>query len=81
MAKKLLYMVRETAHLKHLSPCTEESYIHWMKRFILFHNKRRPLEKGETEIRQFLACLAQCKYVSSSAQNQALSMISCDTGN
>jgi hypothetical protein len=72
MAPKLLDNVRETIRLKHLSHRTEESYVQWIKRFVLFHNKRHPLEMGENEIRQFLAYLAQRKYVSSSTQNQAL---------
>jgi hypothetical protein len=38
MAKKLLDLVRETIRLKHLSHRTEESYVQWIKRFVLFHN-------------------------------------------
>jgi len=71
MAPKLLDQVRETTRLKHLSPCTEDAYVHWIKRFILFHNKRHPVEMGEKEIRSYLAHLTCDKYVSSSTQNQA----------
>jgi integron integrase len=75
MAKKLLDQVRETIRLKHLSSRTEEAYVQWIKRYILFHNKTHPLKLSELEIRQFLSYLAQDKYVSSSTQNQALNAI------
>jgi integron integrase len=75
MAPKLLDQVRETARLKHLSPRTEDAYVQWIKRFILFHNKRHPIEMGEKEIRNYLAHLAREKYVSSSTQNQALNAL------
>jgi integrase len=72
MAPKLLDQVRETARLKHLSPRTEDAYAQWIKRFVIFHKKRHPMEMGEGEIRKFLSYLATAKYVSSSTQNQAL---------
>lgn len=75
MAPRLLDQVRETARLKHLSHRTEESYVQWIKRYILFHNKRHPLAMGEHDVRQFLTHLVQSKYVSSSTQNQALNAI------
>jgi hypothetical protein len=55
---KLLDQVRTVARLKRYSIKTERAYINWIKRFIFFHNKRHPLEMGESEIRQFLAELA-----------------------
>jgi integron integrase len=75
MKIKLLDQVRETARLKHLSRRTEEAYVQWIKRFILFHKKRHPMALGENEVRQFLIYLVQSKYVSSSTQNQALNAI------
>jgi integron integrase len=75
MATKLLDQVKEIARLKHLSIRTEEAYLHWIKRYILFHHKRHPAEMGENEIRDFLKHLACEKYVSSSTQNQALNAI------
>ncbi|MGD0037016.1 MAG: integron integrase [Bacteroidota bacterium] len=75
MAQTLLNQVRDTARLKHLSPRTEDSYVQWIKRFILFHNKRHPVEMGEKEIRSYLIYLAREKYVSSSTQNQALNAL------
>jgi len=71
MAQKLLNKARETACLKHFSARTEDAYVEWIKRFVLFHNKRRPAEMGELEIRSFLIHLATAQYVSSSTQNQA----------
>ncbi len=75
MAQKLLDQARDTARLKHLSIRTENAYLQWIKRFILFHHKRHPIEMGENEIRSFLTYLACDKYVSSSTQNQALNAI------
>ena len=51
MKIKLLDQVRETARLKHLSRRTEEAYVQWIKRFILFHKKRHPMALGENEVR------------------------------
>jgi len=51
---------------------TEEAYVSWIKRFILFHGKRHPLDMGEPEIAQFLSALAIKKQVTASTQNQAL---------
>jgi hypothetical protein len=52
---RLLDQVRQTMRARHLSPKTEEAYVGWIKRFIVFHNKRRPIEMGEAEIGQFLS--------------------------
>jgi integron integrase len=72
---KLLDQVRGAIRAKHYSHRTEEAYIQWIKRFILFHNKRHPAEMGETEINQFLTHLAVKENVAASTQNQALSAI------
>jgi Phage integrase, N-terminal SAM-like domain len=52
---KLLDQVRQTIRTRHYSPRTEETYIHWIKRFIFFHNKRHPGEMAEAEIARFLS--------------------------
>ena len=75
MAKKLLDQLREALRIKHYSSRTEESYVQWVRRFILFHNKRHPAEMGAPEIQAFLAYLARERKVSASTQNQALSAI------
>ena len=55
---KLLDQLRAIIPTKHYSLRTEESYIQWIKRFIIFHNKRHPNEMSEVEINQFLSHLA-----------------------
>lgn len=70
--KKLLDQVRDKIRLKNYSYQTEKSYVDWIKRFILFHEKRHPSEMGKTEIEAFLTHLAVEKDVAASTQNQAL---------
>jgi integron integrase len=72
---RLLEKVRQVIRARHYSPRTEETYVHWIKRFIFFHNKRHPAEMGEKEIGQFLSSLASEQHVSASTQNQALNAI------
>jgi hypothetical protein len=72
---KLLDQVRHAIRIRHYSPKTEQSYVHWIKRFICFHNKRHPAEMSEKEIAQFLSSLASELHVSASTQNQALNAI------
>ena len=69
---KLLDQVRDAIRIRHYSVRTEEAYVSWIKRFILFHGKRHPLEMGEDEITRFLSALAVHEQVSASTQNQAL---------
>lgn len=75
MGKKLLEQLREALRLKHYSYRTEEAYVEWVRRFILFHNKRHPAEMGAQEIQAFLSYLATQRNVSPSTQNQALSAL------
>jgi integron integrase len=72
---KLLDQVRDKIRKKHYSIRTEEAYLDWNRRFILFHNKKHPREMGAPEVERFLSYLAVKKHVSSSTQNQALSAI------
>ncbi len=74
-SKKLLDQVRDAIRLKHYSIRTEEVYVSWIKRFILFHKKRHPLEMGAAEIEEFLTHLAVNENVAASTQNQALSAL------
>jgi hypothetical protein len=67
--------VRHAIRARHYSPRTEETYVHWIKRFIFFHNKRHPVEMAEKEIGRFLSSLASDAHVSASTQNQALNAI------
>jgi Phage integrase, N-terminal SAM-like domain len=56
--RELLDQVRDAIRLKHYSYRTEETYIQWIRRFILFHSKRHPAEMGTPEIEAFLTHLA-----------------------
>lgn len=56
--RKLLDQVRDAIRLRHYSIRTEDSYLHWIRRYILFHNKRHPSEMGKPEIEAFLTHLA-----------------------
>jgi integron integrase len=67
--------VREVIRTRHYSRRTEEAYVGWIKRFILFHGKRHPAEMGKPEIEQFLTALAVKRRVAASTQNQALAGI------
>ena len=73
--KKLLDQVRDKVRLKHYSLKTERSYIGWIKRYIIFHNKRHPLTMGKEEIESFLSWLAADQGVSPTTQNQAFSAL------
>ncbi len=57
---------------RNYSPRTIATYVQWIKRFILFHNKTHPDDMGKEEVRAFLAYLAVEKNVAPSTQNQAL---------
>jgi integron integrase len=72
---RLLDRVRLAVRSRHYSLRTEEAYVGWVRRFILFHRKRHPAEMGEKEINDFLSDLAVQGHVSASTQNQALAAI------
>jgi len=68
--------VRETrAALPRYSYRTEQTYLDWIKRYLLFHQKKHPREMGEEEIKSFLTHLAVDKNVAAATQNQALNAI------
>ena len=73
--KKLLDIVREKIRLRHYSLKTEKAYIGWIKRYILFHDKKHPVEMGKKEIESFLTWLAVERNVSPSTQNQAFNAL------
>ncbi len=72
---KLLDQIRQRIRTKHYSIRAEEAYVRWVKRFVLFHNKRHPVEMGEQEINAFLSHLAVKGKVAAATQNQALCAI------
>jgi len=67
---KLLDQVRDVIRRKHFSIRTEQTYVEWIKRHILFHGKRHPNEMAEAEITVFLTHLARAGKVAASTQNQ-----------
>jgi len=69
---KLLEQVRDNLRFNRYSTKTEESYVAWIKKFILFNNKTHPEKLGAEEIRNYLNYLTTKRHVSSSTQNQAL---------
>src|SRR5262245_11719163 len=71
---KLLDRVRQAIRLRHYSRRTEQAYVGWIRRFIVFHGKRHPRELSEREVTAFLSHLANGG-VSASTQNQALSAL------
>ena len=52
--QRLLDRVREVLRLHHYSRRTEKAYVHWIRRYSLFHNKRHPSEMGADEVTRFL---------------------------
>jgi len=72
---KLLDILVEKIRLKHYSRSTEDTYRYWCKSYILYHNKKHPLEMGKDEIEKFLTYLAIKKKVAPSTQNQAFNAI------
>jgi len=67
--------VREVIRCNQFSYSTEKTYVNWIYRFIVFHNKRHPNEMGGKEIADFLTNLAVERKVSASTQNQALNAL------
>ncbi|MES2236827.1 MAG: integron integrase [Pseudomonadota bacterium] len=72
---KLLDLVRGKIRLKHYSIRTEQAYVDWIKRFILYFDKRHPKDLGAAEVEQFLTHLAVQGKVAPSTQNQAKSAL------
>jgi len=72
---KLLERVRDAIRLRHYSYRTEETYVHWIKRYIYFHGKRHPDSMGEAEVTAYLNHLSRERKVAAATQNQALSAI------
>ncbi|MDP1714910.1 MAG: phage integrase N-terminal SAM-like domain-containing protein [Anaerolineales bacterium] len=72
---ELVERVSDAIRIKHYSSRTEKTYIDWIRRYILFHNKRHPKDMGAEEIQAFIAHLANQKQLAASTQNQALSAV------
>ncbi len=72
---RLLTRVRQAIRLRHYSYRTEQAYVDWVKRFVIFHGKRHPAEMGAAEVEAFLSHLATERGVASSTQGQARSAL------
>ena len=72
---RLLDRVRAALRARHYSYRTEQAYVGWIRRFILFHGKRHPKDMGDVEINAFLSHLATEGHVAASTQNQALAAL------
>lgn len=72
---RLLDQVSNAARVRHLALSTEKAYVQWIRRYILFHDKRHPLEMGKVEVSAFLTDLAVNGKVAESTQNQALAAL------
>src|SRR2546427_2965419 len=73
--KKLLDQMRDVLRTQHYAIRTENAYVDWARRIILFHQKRHPQEMGTAEIEAFLTHLAVDRHIAASTQNQALSAL------
>jgi site-specific recombinase XerD len=72
---RLLDQVRDKLRTLHYSYRTEQQYVQWIRRFVLFSGRRHPREMGATEVEAFLTDLAVVRKVSASTQNQALAAL------
>jgi hypothetical protein len=73
--KKLLDQMRDVLRTQQYAIRTEQAYVDWAKRFILFHQKRHPTEMGRVEIEAFLTYVAVDRHIAASTQHQALSAL------
>ena len=73
--KALDQRVRECLRLEHYSYRTEQTYVAWIRRFVMFHGWRKPSTLNAEDVRAFLKDLAMERQVSASTQNQALNSL------
>jgi len=74
-APRLLDEVRKAIRLRHYSYRTEKAYVDWIRRFVVYHDKRHPIQMGGAEVEGFLSHLARDREVSAETQGQALAAI------
>ncbi|MHB8983630.1 integron integrase [Thiobacillus sp.] len=72
---RLLDQLRDRVRVKHYSIRTETQYVQWVRRFIVFHDKRHPRDMGAPEVEAFLTHLAVAGHVAAATRNQALSAL------
>jgi len=74
-SKRLLDQVRDALRPRHYSYCTEQAYVGWITRYVLFHGKSHPNEMGAPEVEVFVTHLSVEEHVAASTQNQAFSAL------
>lgn len=74
-APRLLDALRTKIRLKGYSRATENAYCHWVRQYVLYHNKQHPRDLGPEDIEAFLSALVSSRHVSASTQNQALAAL------
>jgi integrase len=72
---RLLDELRRQVRLRHYSYRTEQAYVGWVRRYILFHRKRHPAQLGAAEVEAFLSHLASVRNVAAATQGQAMSAV------
>ena len=72
---RLMEIVRRRLRDGRYSRRTEEAYLHWIRQYILFNDRRHPRDLGEAEVTRFLSNLANERDVAASTQNQALAAL------
>jgi hypothetical protein len=68
----LFETTRERIRTRHLALATEKAYLHWIRRFVAFHDRRHPRDLGAADVEAFLSDLAVNARLSASTQNQAM---------
>src|SRR6185503_17253069 len=71
----LVARFREAIRVRHYSLRTERAYLHWIRKFIVYHGKRHPGELGAREVTAFLSHLANDLDVAAATQAQALAAL------
>jgi hypothetical protein len=71
---RLLDRLRAACRVRHYSLRTEDCYVHWVRRYILFHDKRHPQELGEPEVNRFLTYLGLGEHAESGAGGVVVSV-------
>jgi len=72
---RLMEVVRRKLRERRYSTRTEEAYVHWIRRYIMYNDRRHPRDIGEAEVKRFLSALAVDEGVAASTQNQALAAL------
>jgi site-specific recombinase XerD len=72
---RFMEIVRRTLRERRYSRRTEEAYVHWIRRYIVYNDRRHPRDLAEPEVKRFLSALAVEEGVAASTQNQALAAL------